>query len=63
MTGPLGDFSREFSAFVDDLADWQVDLLRRMARDLDHDTHAMRAVEGARDWRNLQNTGNRYANR
>ena len=60
MTGPLAAFGIAWAEFVDGMADQQVDLLRRMARDLDHDTHAMRAVEGARDWRNLE-TGNRYA--
>lgn len=63
MTGPLATFGKDWSDLLDDLADQQVALLRRVARELDHDTAAMRAVEGARDWRNLQNTGDRYADR
>lgn len=61
MTGPLASFGKAWAEFVDELSDQQVSLLRRMATDLDHDTHAMRAVEGARDWRDLQKTGDRYA--
>lgn len=61
MTGPLSSFGKAWSEFVDGLTDFQVDLLRRMATELNHDTAARRAVEGARDWRNLQNTGDRYA--
>ena len=61
MTGPLATFGKEWSELVDELADQQVAMLRRVASELNHDTHAMRAIEGARDWRNLQTTGNRYA--
>lgn len=53
MTGPLAAFGKAWSEFVDELADQQVDLLRRMATELYHDTAARRAVEGARDWRDL----------
>lgn len=46
---------RLYADFVDGLADWQVQLLRRtadeMADALDRD--AMRDVEGAREWRDL----------
>lgn len=31
--------------------------------DTDIDARAMREVEGERDWRDLQNSGNRYADR
>ena len=61
MTGPLAAFGKAWGEFVEELADHQVFLLRRMASELDHDTHAMRAIEGARDWRDLQNSRNRYA--
>lgn len=61
MTGLLAAFGKAWAEFIDELADQQVALLRRMATDLDHDTHAMRDVEGSREWRDLQNTRNRYA--
>lgn len=51
MTSPLATLGRDWTELVDDLADQQVALLRRAATELNHDTHAMRAVEGARDWR------------
>lgn len=63
MTGPLATLGHDWDRFVEATTDFQVCLLRRMATELDHDTHAMRAVEGAKDWRNLQTTGNRYADR
>lgn len=53
MTGPLAAFGKAWTDFIDEMTGQQVDMLRRMARDLDHDTHAMRAVEGAREWRDL----------
>lgn len=63
MTGPLAEIGPSWSAMIDGLADFQADLLRqthaRMADALDRD--AQSDVEGARDWRNLQNTGDRYA--
>lgn len=59
----LADIGQAWDAMLDGLADSQVDLLRRkhseMAAALDR--AAMRDVEGATEWRNLQNTGDRYA--
>lgn len=62
MISPLATLGKAWDEFADGVTDWQVDLLRRTAVELSHDTAARRAVEGARDWRNLQ-TGNRYADR
>lgn len=65
MTGPLAEIGPTWAAMIDGLADFQADILRRthaeMATALDR--AAMRDIEGARDWRNLQNTGDRYADR
>lgn len=65
MTGPLSKLGRAWDELLDGIADFEADLLRRvhsrMADALDR--AAMRDVEGARDWRNLQNTWNRYADR
>jgi hypothetical protein len=46
--GPLAAIGRDWAELIDDLADQQVSLLRRAAQSLDHDTHAMRAIEGRR---------------
>lgn len=58
MTGPLSDFGRDWHEFADSLADWQVDLLRRAAGDMADalDRAAMRDIEGAAHWRNLNST-------
>ncbi|MBN9073993.1 MAG: hypothetical protein J0H34_20825 [Rhizobiales bacterium] len=65
MTGPLADFGRDWHEFADGLADWQVSILRRTAAEMADglDLAAMLAVEGATDWRDLQNTCDRYADR
>lgn len=63
MTGPLAAFGKAWAEFINELADHQVALLRRTSSDmadaLDH--AAQRDVEGSREWRDLQNTRNRYA--
>ncbi|MGS1095846.1 hypothetical protein ACVCNR_14810 [Aquamicrobium terrae] len=63
MTGRLSDLGQGWTELADQIADWSVDLLRRardeLAGGIDRD--AMRDVEGARDWRDLQRTGDRYA--
>lgn len=51
MTGPLATLGHDWDRFVEATTDFQVCLLRRMAAELDHDTHAMHAIEGAWDWR------------
>ncbi|MES0168218.1 hypothetical protein NKJ87_19885 [Mesorhizobium sp. M0027] len=55
MTGRLSTASRHLEELVDAIADWSIDLLRRAAGDMaaaiDH--AAMRDVEGAREWRDL----------
>lgn len=63
MTGPLASFGKEWAAFIDELADQQVALLRRTSSDMADalDRAAQRDVEGAREWRDLQNTRNGYA--
>jgi hypothetical protein len=48
LMGPLAAIGRDWAELIDDLADQQVSLLRRAAQSLDHDTHAMRAIEGRR---------------
>ncbi|TPL40670.1 hypothetical protein [Mesorhizobium sp. B2-4-6] len=63
MTGPLGTASRTLEDLVDVTADWSVDLLRRTATDMADalDAAAMRDVEGAEEWRDLNSKEDRYA--
>jgi len=63
MTGPLAAFNKACAEFIDELADQQVALLRRTSSDMADalDRAAQRDVEGAREWRDLTNTRNRYA--
>lgn len=65
MTGPLADLGQGLADLADHIADWSVDLLRRARDELAGgiDRAARRDIEGARDWRDLQNTGDRYADR
>lgn len=64
MTCRLSDLGRPWTEMAVD-TDAQVAALRRraaeMAEALDRD--AMRDIEGAAEWRDLQNTGDRYAGR
>ncbi|TIN36824.1 MAG: hypothetical protein E5Y10_22100 [Mesorhizobium sp.] len=55
MTGPLSTASRQLEELVDVTADWSVDLLRRAGADMADavDYAAMRAIEGATEWRKL----------
>lgn len=59
----LADIGRAWDAMLDGLADTQADLLRRTAGEMAMalDRAARRDIEGAADWRDLQNTGDRYA--
>jgi len=63
MTGLLANLGQEWNDLADHIADWSVDLLRRARDELAGgiDRAAMRDIEGATDWRDLQNTGDRYA--
>ena len=65
MTGRLSDLGQDWTALADHIADWSVDLLRRARDELAGgiDRTARRDIEGASDWRDLQNTGDRYADR
>ena len=65
MTGSLANIDRAFDLLADGLTDVQVSVLRQTHRRLadEIDRAAMRDVEGASDWRDLQNTGDRYADR
>jgi hypothetical protein len=53
VTGPLSEFGLSWAEMVEIAADWQTDLLRRRAVEMADalDREAMRAVEGAREWR------------
>jgi hypothetical protein len=55
MTGPLSTASRQLEELVDSTTDWAVELLRRSADDMAAalDDAAMRDVEGATEWRDL----------
>ena len=63
MARSMNSIARLYNEMLDGLADWQADLLRRAATDMADalDREAQAAVEGAREWRDLQKTGNRYA--
>jgi len=63
MTGLLSDLGDNWADLADHIADWSADLLRRAHAQLADgiDRAAQLEIEGARDWRNLRNTGDRYA--
>lgn len=63
MTGRLSDLGQPWTEMVDS-TDAQVAALRRRAREMADalDRDARRDIEGASDWRDPQNTGDRYAN-
>lgn len=63
MTGRLSDFGEPWTEMAVD-TDAQVAALRRRAREMADalDRDAQHDIEGASDWRDPQNTGDRYAN-
>jgi hypothetical protein len=63
MTGPLSAIGRDWEAFADSVADFHADLLRRTAREMADalDRAAMRDVEGALEWRDINRKEDRYA--
>jgi hypothetical protein len=62
MTGKISDLGLPWTEMAAD-TDAQVAALRRRAREMAMalDRAARRDIEGASDWRDLQNTGDRYA--
>lgn len=63
MTGPLSILGRHWQDLADGIASMQASMLRRTAIEMADalDREAQAAIEGAREWRDLQKTGNRYA--
>lgn len=54
----MTSLSRLYNEMLDSLATMQADMLRRMAaamKEADADERARRAIEGAREWRDLDN--------
>ncbi len=65
MSGPFAKLGRDWQDFADGIFTFQSQILRRVHGEMADalDRAAMRDVEGARDWRDLQSTGDRYADR